>query len=99
MNTRIAVVLLGCLLAAAPAIAAEDNGRYVVRDVTVIPGTESDKWPMSALVPRRGTILLDTTTGKTWLLRILPGGGVQWQAVKLPGATTGTNMKKKYGLE
>ena len=80
MNTRIAVVLTCVLLATAPALAEEDDGRFVVRDVTIISGTETDDWPISVLMPN-GTILLDTTTGKTWLLRRLPEGGVQWLAV------------------
>ena len=80
MNTRIAVVLSCVLLASAPAAAAAEDadtldwliGRYAVMDATILGSTKSGELP-------RGTVLLDTATGRTWMLVDSGSHGVLWQ--------------------
>ncbi len=81
MNTRIAVVLSCVLLASAPATtAAEDDdaidwliGRYAVADATIATSSATGELP-------RITVLLDTATGRTWMLVDIEHG-VQWRVV------------------
>ena len=67
-------ILAAALLVAATvarAAHADEIGRYVVRDATILVGGEL----------AGGTVLLDTATGSTWMLVNIEGHGVRWQAV------------------
>ena len=64
--------------------AASDEGRYTIHDATIMATTDSvDNLP-------RGTVLLDTATGRTWLL-LLADSTINWHemsfAPPLKGAT------------
>ena len=74
MNARIAVMLSCVLLGAAPAAAADDIGRYTIRDVTVALPSPTGDLP-------RVTVLLDTATGRTWMLANPADGNLAWGAL------------------
>ena len=56
---RLGLALVAAMLASAQP-AASDEGRYTIHDATIMATTDSvDNLP-------RGTVLLDTVTGRTW---------------------------------
>lgn len=76
MGIRAILLLCGAVLVSlvvANAAAADENGRYTVKDATVAVSSETGQLP-------RISVLLDTRTGRTWVLNAATGT-MTWSAL------------------